>query len=33
MEAGENESVCQSRLQEACKGISVGKYCGMRHAH
>jgi hypothetical protein len=33
LEAGEKESVCQERLQAACKGIAVGRYCGMRHAH
>jgi hypothetical protein len=33
LEAGEKESVCQERLREACKGIAVGRYCGMRHAH
>jgi hypothetical protein len=33
LESGEKESVCQERLREACKGIAVGRYCGMRHAH
>ena len=33
LESGEKESVCQDRLREACKGIAVGRYCGMRHAH
>ena len=33
MEGGEKESVCMSKLQQACKGIAVGKYCGMRHGH
>jgi hypothetical protein len=33
LEGGEKESVCQERLQAACKGIAVGRYCGMRHAH
>lgn len=31
LEANEKESVCHARLQEACKGIAVGKLCGMRH--
>jgi hypothetical protein len=31
LESGEKESVCQERLQAACKGIAVGRYCGMRH--
>ncbi len=33
LESGEKESVCHERLREACKGIAVGRYCGMRHAH
>ncbi|HEU0203643.1 MAG TPA: hypothetical protein VFR86_24800 [Burkholderiaceae bacterium] len=33
LEAGEKESACQARLREACKGIAVGPYCGMRHGH
>jgi hypothetical protein len=31
LERGEKEAVCQERLQAACKGIAVGRYCGMRH--
>ena len=33
LERGEKEQVCQERLQAACKGIAVGRYCGMRHGH
>ncbi len=33
LEGGEKESVCHARMRDACKGIAVGKYCGMRHAH
>jgi hypothetical protein len=33
LEAGNPEKQCQERLREACKGIAVGQYCGMRHAH
>lgn len=33
LEAGTDERQCQERLREACKGIAVGQYCGMRHAH
>jgi hypothetical protein len=33
LEGGEKESVCQQRLGEACKGIAVGKFCGLRHGH
>lgn len=24
---------CLAELQAACKGLALGKYCGMRHAH
>ncbi|MBA3253080.1 MAG: hypothetical protein H0T67_02310 [Burkholderiaceae bacterium] len=33
LEAGSAEKQCHERLREACKGIAVGQYCGMRHAH
>ncbi len=33
LEGGEKEAVCQERLREACKGIAVGRVCGLRHAH
>lgn len=33
LESGEKESACHERLRAACKGIAVGRYCGMRHAH
>lgn len=33
LETGEKESVCHERLRQACKGIAVGRYCGMRHEH
>lgn len=32
-EAGTAEKECHERLRAACKGIAVGQYCGMRHAH
>jgi hypothetical protein len=31
--SGQDEKVCMERLQQACKGLALGKYCGMRHAH
>ena len=31
--AGKGHSVCQKELVQACKGLAIGKYCGMRHAH
>lgn len=33
LEAGKGEKVCMAELQAACKGLAIGKYCGMRHVH
>lgn len=33
LEAKKGEQVCMAELQTACKGLAIGKYCGMRHAH
>lgn len=33
LEAGKNEDVCGKELQAACKGLAIGKYCGMKHEH
>lgn len=33
LEAGKGEKACLAELQAACKGLALGKYCGMRHAH
>ena len=33
LESGKNHDVCQKELQAACKGLALGKYCGMRHEH
>jgi hypothetical protein len=33
LESGTTEEVCQKDLQAACKGLAIGKYCGMRHEH
>lgn len=32
-ESGKDEDACMAELAKACKGIALGKYCGMRHAH
>ena len=32
-EAGKGEDVCNKELEKACKGIAIGKFCGMKHAH
>ncbi|WP_027995134.1 hypothetical protein [Simplicispira psychrophila] len=33
LESGKGESVCQKELLAACKGLAIGPYCGMKHAH
>lgn len=32
-EAGKGEEVCNKELATACKGLAIGKYCGMKHQH
>ncbi len=31
--SGKKHDVCQKELQAACKGLAIGKYCGMKHEH
>ena len=33
LESGKKEDICMKDLQASCKGLAVGKYCGMKHAH
>jgi len=33
LEGGQPEETCHKALQAACKGIAIGKHCGMRHEH
>ena len=33
LESGKGHDTCQKELQTACKGLGIGKYCGMRHSH
>jgi Tfp pilus assembly protein FimT len=33
LEAGKGEDACMKELQASCKGLGIGKYCGMRHVH
>ncbi len=33
LESGKKHDVCQKELQSACKGLAIGKYCGMKHEH
>lgn len=31
--SGQKEDVCEKALQAACRGLAIGKSCGMKHAH
>lgn len=31
--SGKDEKVCHTELAASCKGLALGKLCGMRHAH
>lgn len=31
--SGKTHEICLRQLQEACKGLAIGRYCGMRHNH
>lgn len=33
LESGKKADQCQKELQAACKGLAIGKYCGMKHEH
>jgi len=33
LESGKNPDQCLKDLQSACKGLAIGKYCGMKHEH
>lgn len=33
LQAGQQPAKCQKDLQAACKGLAIGKYCGMKHEH
>lgn len=33
LESGKKHEVCSQQLQAACKGLAIGKYCGMKHQH
>lgn len=33
LESGKPEETCQKELQAACKGLAIGKSCGMKHEH
>ena len=33
LEAGKPEQDCLEKLRKDCKGLGIGKYCGLRHQH
>ena len=33
LESGKKHELCEKELQAACKGLGIGKNCGMRHEH
>lgn len=33
LESGRSEKECHDELAKACKGVGIGKYCGLRHRH
>ena len=33
LESGQAHEQCHRQLQGACKGLAIGKYCGMKHEH
>lgn len=32
-ESGKPEKECHAQLAKDCKGLAIGKYCGMQHRH
>jgi hypothetical protein len=33
LESGKPEAQCLEKLRQDCKGLGIGKYCGLRHQH
>ena len=33
LESGKPEADCLEKLRQDCKGLGIGKYCGLRHQH
>jgi hypothetical protein len=33
LESGKSDDVCEKQLQVECKGLGIGRFCGMRHTH
>jgi hypothetical protein len=32
-ESGKSDKECHAQLAKDCKGLGIGKYCGMKHKH
>jgi hypothetical protein len=33
LESGKKAEACWQELQASCKGLAIGKYCGLKHEH
>ena len=33
LDSGKPEKDCLEKLRQDCKGLGIGKYCGLRHQH
>ena len=33
LESGKKDEVCEKELLLSCKGLAIGKFCGMKHEH
>lgn len=33
LESGRPDKECRAQLAKDCKGLAIGKYCGMQHRH
>ena len=33
LESGKKPEACMKDLQASCKGLAIGRYCGMKHEH
>ena len=33
LESDKSEKDCLEKLRQDCKGLGIGKYCGLRHQH
>ncbi len=33
LESGKPDKECRAQLVKDCKGLAIGKYCGMQHRH